>query len=43
MQTYQVDLSLWEHLDHVRLREHILRVGVVFYQRVPEREGGGDT
>lgn len=30
---YQVDLSLWKHLDHAKLREHIERVGVVFYQR----------
>ena len=28
---YQVDLSLWEHIDNPRLREHIERVGVVFY------------
>jgi predicted nucleotidyltransferase len=30
---YQVDLSLWSHLDHDGLREHIERVGVVFYRR----------
>lgn len=30
---YQVDLSLWDHLDHPALREHILRVGVIFYER----------
>lgn len=30
---YQVDLSLWKQLDHAKLREHIERVGVVFYQR----------
>ena len=34
---YQVDLSLWELLDHAGLREHIERVGVVFYQRTPEK------
>ena len=30
---YQVDLSLWNRIDHAGLREHIERVGVVFYQR----------
>lgn len=30
---YQVDLSLWKQLDHAGLREHIERVGVVFYER----------
>lgn len=30
---YQVDLSLWDHIDHPGLRAHILRVGVVFYER----------
>ncbi len=30
---YQVDLSLWDRIDHEGLREHIERVGVVFYQR----------
>ncbi|MBI2422160.1 MAG: nucleotidyltransferase domain-containing protein [Candidatus Hydrogenedentes bacterium] len=30
---YQVDLSLWDALDHEGLREHIARVGVVFYER----------
>lgn len=30
---YQVDLSLWKQLDHAGLREHIERVGVIFYQR----------
>jgi len=34
---YQVDLSLWQHLDHAKLREHIERVGVVFYQREDSR------
>jgi predicted nucleotidyltransferase len=32
---YQVDLSLWQQLDHLALREHIERVGVVFYERLP--------
>ncbi len=31
---YQVDLSLWEHIDNQNLLEHIERVGVVFYERV---------
>jgi uncharacterized protein len=30
---YQVDLSIFDRLDHVELREHIERVGVLFYQR----------
>jgi len=30
---YPVDLSLWSRIDHAGLREHIERVGVVFYQR----------
>lgn len=30
---YQVDLSLWEQLNHAKLREHIQRVGRVFFQR----------
>jgi predicted nucleotidyltransferase len=38
---YQVDLSLWDKLDHVKLREHIERVGVVFYQRTRADEGKG--
>ena len=31
---YTMDLSAFEHLNHDKLREHIERVGVVFYQRV---------
>lgn len=30
---YQVDLSLFDHIDHAGLRAHIERVGKVFYQR----------
>ena len=30
---YQVDLSLWEQIDNPALRDHIERVGVVFYER----------
>lgn len=33
---YQVDLSLWDALEHPALREHIERVGVLFYERHPE-------
>jgi predicted nucleotidyltransferase len=28
---YQVDLSIFDQIDHAGLREHIERVGVVFY------------
>lgn len=30
---YQVDLSIFDQLRHAGLREHIERVGVVFYER----------
>jgi len=30
---YTIDLSIFAELDHAELREHIERVGVVFYQR----------
>ena len=30
---YTVDLSIFDELDHAKLREHIERVGVVFYER----------
>ncbi|SRR6266568_5919992 len=41
---YQVDLSLWKQLDHAGLREHIERVGVVFYQRDGEKaDSRGDA
>ena len=30
---YTIDLSIFEELDHAKLREHIERVGVVFYER----------
>ncbi len=46
---YTVDLSLFAELNHTKLREHIDRVGVVFYERqgagrdsaVPEPAEGG--
>jgi uncharacterized protein len=30
---YTIDLSIFEKLDHENLRDHIERVGVIFYQR----------
>jgi len=30
---YTVDLSLWERIDNTALREHIERVGQVFFRR----------
>ena len=30
---YEIDLSLFDSLDSVELREHIARAGVVFYSR----------
>lgn len=30
---YKVDLLIFDNLDHAKLREHIERVGVIFYQR----------
>lgn len=40
---YQVDLSLFCRIDHAQLREHIERVGVVFYERerVAKSKGAG--
>lgn len=32
---YSIDLSIFEQLDHAELREHIERVGVALYERVP--------
>ena len=34
---YTIDLSLFDELDHAELREHIERVGVVFYECVNQR------
>ncbi len=36
---YQVDLSIFDRLDHMKLREHIERVGIAFYQRVGTEKG----
>lgn len=33
---YTVDLSLFDRIDNQRLREHIERVGVVFYGRAKD-------
>ena len=30
---YQIDLSIFDQIAHVKLREHIERVGVVFYEK----------
>jgi predicted nucleotidyltransferase len=30
---YTIDLSIFDELNHAQLREHIERVGVVFYER----------
>lgn len=30
---YTIDLSVFEEINHDKLREHIERVGIVFYQR----------
>ncbi|TAE34248.1 MAG: nucleotidyltransferase domain-containing protein [Alphaproteobacteria bacterium] len=32
MLPYLVDISVFDHLDNANLREHILRVGLVFYE-----------
>lgn len=44
---YTIDLSLYDCLDHANLREHIDRVGVVFYERekddgLTRRRGGAE-
>ena len=36
---YTIDLLVFDNLDHAKLREHIERVGVVFYQRSTADEG----
>lgn len=33
---YTIDLSIFDQLDHPNLREHIQRVGVVFYERTAD-------
>jgi len=39
---YQVDLSIFDQLDHAGLREHIERVGVVFYERESSSRGNAE-
>src|SRR5687767_9101922 len=34
---YTLDMSLFDELDHVKLKDHIERVGVVFYERAIQR------
>ena len=34
---YTIDLSVFEELEHAKLREHIERVGVVFYERAEKK------
>ena len=36
---YTIDLSIFEELNHAKLREHIERVGVVFYERAKAKKG----
>lgn len=36
---YMIDLLIFDQLKHTGLREHIERVGVVFYQRAGADEG----
>jgi predicted nucleotidyltransferase len=33
---YTIDLLIYDALDHAELREHIMRAGKVFYQRVEQ-------
>ncbi len=40
---YDIDLLIFDTLNHARLREHIERVGVVFYQRGRSDEGEPQT
>ena len=37
---YQIDLSLFNHISHVGLKEHIQRVGLIFYERDEELMAG---
>jgi predicted nucleotidyltransferase len=46
---YSIDLSIYDHIDHDGLKEHIARVGVVFYERKsrarrePDKEPSGGS
>lgn len=33
---YSIDLSIFDELEHAKLREHIERVGITFYTRAPQ-------
>ncbi len=35
---YEIDLSVFDEIENAELREHIQRVGKVFYQRAIEEE-----
>jgi predicted nucleotidyltransferase len=37
---YQIDLSIFDQIDHEGLREHIQRVGQVFYRKNPGADHG---
>jgi len=37
---YQIDLSIFDQINHEGLREHIQRVGQVFYQKNRDAEHG---
>ena len=41
MLPYTIDLSSFGDLDHAKLREHIERVGVLFYERARQGGAGG--
>ena len=37
---YQIDLSIFDQIAHAKLREHIERVGVVFYEKGAVQNSG---
>ena len=37
---YQIDLSIFDQIAHAKLREHIERIGVVFYEKGTGRATG---
>jgi len=39
---WMIDLSIFRQIDNVSLREHIERVGVVFYERVEDEKSDSD-
>lgn len=36
---YKVDLSLFHHIDNSSMEDHIIRVGVLFYEKAGQRIG----